>query len=133
MISDEIACPFFLSVPASAPRTECFCHAVAVASSSMLAPFGWRSRGTSVSSFEVPLASSAAVFGVIRRGLGVDGVLVMVRAFLVSGANRAPLPARARVAGRTTNAHFARTIHRKVEHRLCSLFVPRHSTAILRR
>src|SRR5881628_3440503 len=122
--------PFFLSVAASAPRTECFCHAVAVASSSMLAPFGERSSATSASSFDVPL--SAAVFGVVRRGLGADVLLVMVRAFLVSGANPAPLPARARVAGRATNAHFARAIHRKVADKLRSPFVLSTPTAISR-
>jgi hypothetical protein len=48
----------------------------------MLAPFGWRSSATSVSSFDVPLTLSALVFGVLRPGFAADEVLLMFVPFL---------------------------------------------------
>ena len=96
MTSELITCPFFLSVPASAPRTECFCHVVAVASSSMLAPSGLPSIATRMSSFEMPFSLSVGDFGVFRREEGQEPeFLGVIRPGEPEGANqeeRAPSP-----------------------------------------
>src|SRR5438045_69812 len=119
-----MACPFFLSVPARAPRTEWVCHAVAAASSWMVAPPVWRRRATRVSSFEAP---GIFAVGLLEPVFGLFDALLISVPFDVRG-HRAPLPARARVAGTTTNAHIAHTIHRIMRQIIafstCSCYVP---------
>src|ERR1700754_4579761 len=43
---------FFLTTPAKKPRTECCCQSVAFMIASMVVPFGWRSRLSTISCLE---------------------------------------------------------------------------------
>src|SRR6185503_17172373 len=67
-----------LSVPASAPRTECFCQLVAPAISSIVAPLGRRSRFNIVSSLEMPATLLLLpVFPALRGMFLLEGALLM--------------------------------------------------------
>jgi hypothetical protein len=81
-------CPFFLSVPARAPRTEWVCHAVAAASSAMLAPVGCRRRPTRVSSFDFAATYALLLFGVLRPTFALDEVLLMLVPFSCAAPDR---------------------------------------------
>src|SRR6266403_6196495 len=96
---------FLRTVPAKKPRTECFCHPVALTSTSRVAPPGRRSRATIRSCLEcglrrpgdalVAFADGAAAFfeldRLARAGRSVDLVFAGVLAAATSLGPDAPL------------------------------------------